>query len=338
VSGTDIFLSYARQDRNVARMFAEAFADEGFGVWWDASLHSGETFDEVIEKNLRDSKAVVVLWSPRSVASRWVRAEATQADRRNKLVPAMIEACDRPVIFELTHTADLCDWTGDITDIHWRTFMDDLRRLVHGSSDFEIPAAARPAAKPLRPRGPAVEELPGQAVAARRPLRPGNDEVILAGRTHHPAPPPRQPQVAELHSFSVDEADPNAEVHCLDLESSELSEELFVIDSSGLKIGRSAPADIVISHKSISREHCIIGLANDELLVTDLNSTNGTYIDDQRVSRATILPVGSVVRIGQIALRHAVRTRAEVAAAAGGGLPGALGQNGLRGGRLAATS
>jgi hypothetical protein len=338
VSATDIFLSYARQDRNVARMFAEAFADEGFGVWWDASLHSGETFDEVIEKNLRDSKAVVVLWSPRSVASRWVRAEATQADRRNKLVPAMIEACDRPVIFELTHTADLCDWTGDITDIHWRTFMDDLRRLVHGSSDFEIPAAARPAAKPLRPRGPAVEELPGQAVAARRPLRPGNDEVILAGRTPHPAPPPRPPQVAELHSFSVDEADPNAEVHCLDLESGELSEELFVIDSSGLKIGRSAPADIVISHKSISREHCIIGLANDELLVTDLNSTNGTYIDDQRVSRATILPVGSVVRIGQIALRHAVRTRAAAAAAAGGGLPGALGQNGLRGGRLAATS
>ena len=25
-------------------MFAEAFADEGFSVWWDAALHSGETF------------------------------------------------------------------------------------------------------------------------------------------------------------------------------------------------------------------------------------------------------------------------------------------------------
>ena len=130
MSGPDIFLSYARSDRAVARMFAEAFSDEGFKVWWDASLHSGETFDEVIEKNLRDAKAVVVLWSPRSVASRWVRAEATQADRKNKLVPAMIEPCDRPVIFELTHTADLIDWTGDITDIHWRTFMDDLRRLI----------------------------------------------------------------------------------------------------------------------------------------------------------------------------------------------------------------
>src|SRR5215213_1144219 len=85
MSGTDIFLSYARADRAAARMFAEAFIDEGFNVWWDAVLHSGETFDEVIEQRLRDAAAVVVLWSPRSVASRWVRAEATQADRRNKL-------------------------------------------------------------------------------------------------------------------------------------------------------------------------------------------------------------------------------------------------------------
>ena len=113
MSGTDIFLSYARQDRAVARIFAEALIEEGFSVWWDASLHSGETFDEVIEQRLRDATAVVVLWSPRSVASRWVRAEATLADRRNKLAPAIIEPCDRPIIFELTHAAELAGWAGD---------------------------------------------------------------------------------------------------------------------------------------------------------------------------------------------------------------------------------
>ena len=93
MAGTDIFLSYARTDQATARIFAECFVHEGFSVWWDASLHSGQTFDEVIEQNLRDAKAVVVLWSPRSVASRWVRAEATLADRRNKLAPAIIEPC-----------------------------------------------------------------------------------------------------------------------------------------------------------------------------------------------------------------------------------------------------
>ena len=78
-----------------------------------------------------------------------------------------------------------------------------------------------------------------------------------------------------------------------------------------MKIGRTAPADIVLPHKSVSREHCLIGLANDELLVTDLNSTNGTFVDDARISRATVLPVGSVLRLGQISLRHAVRNRSD---------------------------
>jgi hypothetical protein len=308
VSGVDIFLSYARADRAAARMFAEAFVHEGFTVWWDASLHSGETFDEVIEKNLREAKAVVVLWSPRSVASRWVRAEATQADRRNKLAPAIIEPCDRPIIFELTHAADLCEWTGDITDLHWRAFMDDLRRLVDAGADREIPAVSRPAARPPGARAAPAEQIPNRA-ASRQPLRPGSNEVIQAGRTVRE--PLIQPAPAS-HEHPVEaEADPHSEVHCLELEDGELSPETVVVESSGVKIGRTAPADIVLSHKSVSREHCIIGLANDELVVTDLNSTNGTYVDDERVQRATIVPVGSVLRLGQISLKHAVRPRSD---------------------------
>src|SRR5688500_12280449 len=77
----DIFISYTREGRSAARHFAECFTAEGFTVWWDAVLRSGQTFDEVIEKELRAAKAAVVLWSPRSVASRWVRAEATLADQ-----------------------------------------------------------------------------------------------------------------------------------------------------------------------------------------------------------------------------------------------------------------
>ncbi len=94
----DIFLSYGHDDVQTAKRFAESFEREGISVWWDASIRSGEAFDAVIENALKGAKAVVVLWSKTSVQSRWVRAEATLADRNRTLVPAMIEACERPIM------------------------------------------------------------------------------------------------------------------------------------------------------------------------------------------------------------------------------------------------
>jgi hypothetical protein len=303
VSETDIFLSYARQDRGTARLFADGLVAEGFTVWWDASLRSGETFDEVIERNLRDAKAVVVLWSPASVASRWVRAEATLADRRNKLAPAIIAPCDRPIIFELTHAAELSDWTGDMSDPRWRTFVSDLKRLTN--------AAAEPPPVKLQPVPVSKVEEPIAPVQPppRQLLRPGNDEVILAAPARRDPPVVQRPAAPEPVAA---EAPSQSEVHCLEIEDGDVSGEPIVIDPAGVKIGRSAPADIVVPHKSVSREHCLIGLANDELLVTDLNSTNGTFIDDARISRASVLPVGSVLRLGQISLRHAVYNPADM--------------------------
>ena len=161
MSGIDVFLSYSREDRAAVRHIAESFEAEGINVWWDAALKSGQTFDEVIEQRLKEAKAVVVLWSPRSVASRWVRAEATLADRKNKLVPAIIEPCDRPIAFELTHTADLSEWTGDTADARWRAFVKDVRRLV----DSRAGTRGR-TAKPARPRAPERRAAPPPPVAA----------------------------------------------------------------------------------------------------------------------------------------------------------------------------
>lgn len=126
----DIFLSYNRDDQVIARRFAEGFERAGFSVWWDQTLNAGEDYDKVTEKALEDAKAVVVLWSKKSVDSRWVRAEATQADRNGTLVPAMIEACKRPIMFELKQTADLSNWTGDPADKTWQAFLASVRRLV----------------------------------------------------------------------------------------------------------------------------------------------------------------------------------------------------------------
>ena len=302
MAGPDIFLSYARTDQATARLFAESFEAEGFKVWWDASLHSGQTFDEVIEQNLRDAKAVVVLWSPRSVTSRWVRAEATLADRRNKLAPAIIEPCDRPIIFELTHAADLTEWTGDTSDPRWRNFMHDLRRLVE--AEVDVGSAAAPARQGVTAATAAPKPVPAPS---RQPLRPGSSEVIFAGRAN--AAPPAKPIQQPANRMAESEEESLADAHYLEIEDEELALEPFEIGLSGAKLGRTPPADLVLAHKSVSREHCIISLANDELFVTDLNSTNGTYVDEDRIGRATILPVGSVLRVGQVSLRHSIRPR-----------------------------
>ena len=158
-----IFLSYNREDQAVAKVFAEGFTRAGMSVWWDTALRSGEAYDEVTEAALRGAKAVVVLWSPRSVVSRWVRAEATLADRSKTLVPAMIEACERPIMFELTQTADLAHWRGDDADRAWQAFVGDVRRFVEAeraaASPLPLPTLLSPEAPPPpleptpRPRG-----------------------------------------------------------------------------------------------------------------------------------------------------------------------------------------
>lgn len=315
----------------MARLFAESFADEGLKVWWDAVLHSGETFDEVIERNLRAAKAVVVLWSPQSVTSRWVRAEATQADRANKLVPVIIEKCNLPIIFELTHTTDLAGWDGDRSDHRWQSLIHDLRRLVGPASE----EAAKPA-ETETPVKPSVEaEAPEPLKPAKVRPEPANlDERHVEGKAdlateeelfkalerlakkkaaklEQPTPTEEAQDKFFKESDEFRETE-GEEVHCLRRTNAGDSEPYHVVTPSGLKIGRTAPADIVVSEPSVSREHCVVEMAAGKLRVMDLNSTNGTYIDNKRIGRAEILGIGSVLRVGNVSFEHVVRTREEV--------------------------
>lgn len=127
---SDIFLSYSREDLATARRFAEGFERAGFTVWWDQSLSAGEAFDHATEEALETAQVVVVLWSRHSVVSRWVRAEATLADRSGKLVPVEIGPCRRPIMFELTQTADLSRWNGNEADGNWQGLLGGLRRQL----------------------------------------------------------------------------------------------------------------------------------------------------------------------------------------------------------------
>jgi pSer/pThr/pTyr-binding forkhead associated (FHA) protein len=67
-------------------------------------------------------------------------------------------------------------------------------------------------------------------------------------------------------------------------------------------IGRVEDNTFQIAEPSVSSHHCEVLLRGTEVVVRDLNSTNGTYINGEKVTE-TVLKPGQVLRLGQIEMR-----------------------------------
>jgi hypothetical protein len=102
----DVFLSYAREDHESAKILAEGLENSGLSVWWDRRIIAGQNFHRVIEGALDDSKCVVVLWSLNSVESDWVLNEASHGAERKSLIPVKLSDVRIPIAFRSHHTED----------------------------------------------------------------------------------------------------------------------------------------------------------------------------------------------------------------------------------------
>jgi len=69
-----------------------------------------------------------------------------------------------------------------------------------------------------------------------------------------------------------------------------------------LTIGRASPSTLLLEGPEVSRTHCRIDVDGDEVTVTDLNSTNGTFVDNKRLSGTGELVHGALLRIGNYVL------------------------------------
>ena len=77
---------------------------------------------------------------------------------------------------------------------------------------------------------------------------------------------------------------------------------LFRITPGNIKtVGRAKRADFVVDAALVSRLHCRLAAGAGEIEAVDLESTNGTYVNGERVARA-MLKEGDKLRVGAVEL------------------------------------
>jgi hypothetical protein len=130
---SDVFISYSHKDTDLVRDLVKSVEAEGFSVWWDHTIPPGKTWDDVIARGIREAKACIILWSPDSVISDWVKEEATLAKEAGKYLPIQVGTDQPPMGFRRIQAANLSQWNGNAQDPQWRLLITEISHLVRGA-------------------------------------------------------------------------------------------------------------------------------------------------------------------------------------------------------------
>src|SRR6516164_3167791 len=103
----DIFISYKTERRKAAEHLAAVLELYVYSVWFDDELVKGRDFGTQIGRKIREARALVVLWCPLSVESRWVVAEAPLPEERGTLVPVVIAFCKSTILLSTQRSMEL---------------------------------------------------------------------------------------------------------------------------------------------------------------------------------------------------------------------------------------
>jgi len=134
----DVFVSYARADKSRVAPLVAAIEARGWSVWWDPEISPGQEFDDQIDTELVAAKAVLVVWTPVSVVSRWVRGEARDAAERGILVPVRFDQARLPIDVRAIHTTDLDDWGEEASNPVLQECLNALAAMIARTTAAQV--------------------------------------------------------------------------------------------------------------------------------------------------------------------------------------------------------
>lgn len=82
---------------------------------------------------------------------------------------------------------------------------------------------------------------------------------------------------------------------------------LIPLNREKFLIGREEDCQLRPNSDLVSRHHCVIAVDDFTVRIRDLGSTNGTYVNDQRITTQVVLKQGDLVRIGKLAFEMQIR-------------------------------
>lgn len=129
---SDVFISYKAEDRRRIQPLVQALEADGYSVWWDQHIGTGDAWRQTIEQQLGAAKCVIVAWSKHSIGpeGHFVRDEASRAQRRSVYVPILIDSVEPPLGFGERQATALRGWRGNRSDARYQAVLTAVARVV----------------------------------------------------------------------------------------------------------------------------------------------------------------------------------------------------------------
>ncbi len=89
--------------------------------------------------------------------------------------------------------------------------------------------------------------------------------------------------------------------------------ERIEVGPTPMGFGRDQNGEVVVNDTGVSRRHMQACVLNNTLVISDLGSTNGTYVDGAKLTEPAIVADGSIIQLGQQIYKYELRSKTDVA-------------------------